>query len=73
MRDEDIRFVTPSEAKGMVCPYIAGQKKCAGGKCMAWKWKKEYVVKDGGFLGPAIRYFKEFSTTHGYCDWPNER
>jgi hypothetical protein len=59
-------FITPEEAKKMVCPQ--NRMLCDADKCMAWRWAKIYIENDKerslGYPGQAVT---TYSTTHGRC------
>lgn len=59
-------FITPEEAKKMVCPQ--NRMLCDADKCMAWRWSKIYIENDKerslGYPGQAVT---TYSTTHGRC------
>ena len=59
-------IVEEKKAVEKVCcgPAVETDIKCAGSRCMAWRWADEAVpeLKDDG-----LNIRRVFSTTHGYC------
>ena len=61
-------IVEEKKAVEKVCcgPAVETDIKCAGSRCMAWRWANENVAVENP-LHVQSRWEARASTTHGYC------